>query len=81
MREEDGPGAEINGNTIILHFIDGQKGDDGLIAEGTIVDDGGPAVAAESIPALSKVGMIALIIFLSISASLMIRRKRIREFE
>ena len=73
----DGTGAEINRNTIILHFIDGQKGDDGLIAEGTIVDDGGPVVAADSIPALSNTGMIVLVILLSFFAFLMIRRRRI----
>ena len=73
----DGTGAEIVGNTVALHFIDGQKGDDGLIAEGTIVDDGGPVVAADSIPALSKEGMIAFVILLSFFAFLMIRRRRI----
>ncbi len=36
-------GAEINGNVITLHFIDGQFGDDDLSANGTIVDPGGPA--------------------------------------
>jgi parallel beta-helix repeat protein len=36
-------GAQINGNHITLHFIDGQLGDDDLSANGTIVDPGGPA--------------------------------------
>jgi len=71
----DGTGAEIIGNTIILHFIDGQKGDDGLIAEGTIVDDGGPAVAAESIPALSDIGMIAFVTLLSMFACWTMKRR------
>ena len=35
-------GAEINGNVVTLHFIDGQFGDDDLSANGTIVDPGGP---------------------------------------
>ncbi|MBI4826727.1 MAG: hypothetical protein HY807_09975, partial [Nitrospirae bacterium] len=39
-------GAEINGNTIILHFVDGQRGDDDLTADGTIIDQGGPSVAS-----------------------------------
>jgi hypothetical protein len=73
----DGTGAEIIGNTIILHFIDGEKGDDGLIAEGTIVDDGGPGATSTVIPALSNEGMIALVILLSFFAFLMIRRRRI----
>ena len=34
--------AEINGNQITLHFIDGQYGDDDASANGTIVDPGGP---------------------------------------
>jgi hypothetical protein len=41
-------GAEINGNVIILHFIDGMRGDDDLIANGIIVDDGAPAVFVDS---------------------------------
>ncbi|HOP46641.1 MAG TPA: choice-of-anchor D domain-containing protein [Desulfobacteraceae bacterium] len=73
----DGTGAEIIGNTIVLHFIDGEKGDDGLIAEGTIVDDGGPGATSTVIPALSNEGMIALVILLSFFAFLMIRRRRI----
>ncbi|HPJ66271.1 MAG TPA: choice-of-anchor D domain-containing protein [Desulfobacteraceae bacterium] len=75
----DGTGAEIIGNTIVLHFIDGEKGDDGLIAEGTIVDDGGPGVTANTIPALSNVGMIALIIMLFTLAWFMIRKRRLQK--
>lgn len=37
-------GAEINGDVITLHFVDGQRGDDDLAANGTIVDQGGPGV-------------------------------------
>jgi len=35
-------GAEINGNKIILHFVDGQRGDDDITADGIIIDQGGP---------------------------------------
>ncbi len=35
-------GAEINGNVVTLHFVDGQRGDDDLTANGVIVDPGGP---------------------------------------
>ena len=35
-------GAEINGNIITLHFVDGQRGDDDLSANGQIVEPGGP---------------------------------------
>ena len=41
-------GAEINGNVITLHFVDGKRGDDDLAENGTIVDDGGPGVAISS---------------------------------
>lgn len=35
-------GAQINGNKITLHFIDGQRGDDDITANGIIIDQGGP---------------------------------------
>jgi hypothetical protein len=42
-------GAEINGNVITLHFVDGKRGDDDLDdTNGTIVDEGAPAAAAIS---------------------------------
>ena len=37
-------GAQINGNTITLHFVDGARGDDDLEANGQISDPGGPAL-------------------------------------
>ncbi|MFQ5644880.1 MAG: choice-of-anchor U domain-containing protein, partial [Thiogranum sp.] len=41
-------GAEIQGNRIILHFRDGERGDDDLTANGHITDPGGPAVVSIS---------------------------------
>jgi hypothetical protein len=38
-------GAEINGNVITLHFVDGKRGDDNLTADGVVIDIGGPAVS------------------------------------
>jgi hypothetical protein len=35
-------GAEINGNVITLHFVDGQRGDDILTRDSMVVDVGGP---------------------------------------
>jgi hypothetical protein len=35
-------GAEIDGNVITLHFVDGQRGDDDLATNGKVVDQGGP---------------------------------------
>ena len=37
-------GAEINGNLVILHFVDGQRGDGDLTANGILTDPGAPAV-------------------------------------
>ncbi|MBT8356716.1 MAG: hypothetical protein KJO61_02990, partial [Deltaproteobacteria bacterium] len=41
-------GAQINANVITLNFVDGDRGDDDLIANGTIVDAGGPGSPAAS---------------------------------
>ncbi len=38
-------GAEINGNSITLHFVDGARGDEDLTANGVIQDAGGPGFA------------------------------------
>ncbi|HBE42480.1 MAG TPA: hypothetical protein DDW27_15025 [Bacteroidales bacterium] len=47
-------GAEINGNTITLHFIDGQRGDEDITANGSIKEPGGPAIAGTTgIPELA----------------------------
>jgi len=40
-------GAKIDGNKITLYFVDGERGDDDLEANGTIVDDGGPGAEEE----------------------------------
>ena len=48
---ETGTGAQITGNTITLHFVDGLRGDDDLDAtNGIIVDIGAPGVNATSTP-------------------------------
>jgi hypothetical protein len=39
-------GAEINGNLVTLHFVDGQRGDSDLEVNGAIVDPGAPAQKA-----------------------------------
>ncbi|MDD5723877.1 MAG: hypothetical protein PHY29_09120, partial [Syntrophales bacterium] len=73
-----GTGAEIMRNTIILHFIDGQRGDDDLDGEnGVIFDDGGPASPAPAIPALTKKGLMVFVILLSLFAWWMIRRGKL----
>lgn len=39
-----GTGAEIVGNRVILHFVDGGRGDADLLKNGRIIDPGAPAV-------------------------------------
>jgi len=41
-------GAEITGNEITLHFIDGINGDDDISANGAIIDQGGPGTYSSS---------------------------------
>lgn len=41
-----GTGAEINGNIVTLHFVDGGRGDSDLTANGVLIDPGAPALAA-----------------------------------
>jgi hypothetical protein len=47
-------GAEINGNVITLHFVDGLRGDDDLTANGVIVDVGGPDYNVQTVVTLSS---------------------------
>ncbi len=49
-------GAEISGNIITLHFVDGLRGDDDITVNGQITDQGGPAMTADS--ALPVTGQI-----------------------
>lgn len=44
-------GAEVAGNRIILHFVDGARGDDDLTVNGTIVDPGAPTFLLNQPPA------------------------------
>ena len=41
-------GAEISGKVITLHFVDGMRGDDDLMANSTVTDVGAPAVAVKT---------------------------------
>jgi hypothetical protein len=57
--------ATIAGNTVTFSITDGGLGDDDLIANGTIVDQGGPGVpppgaGVAAIPTLSEWAMILL---------------------
>ena len=47
-------GAEIVSNrTIVLHFVDGQRGDSDLTANGRIVDPGGPSESLNTAPSVT----------------------------
>jgi hypothetical protein len=58
--------STVQGNTIESTVTDGGLGDDDLIANGTIVDQGGPAVPsnATAVPALSLTALGALLLCL-----------------
>ena len=43
-------GAEILADRIILHFVDGQRGDHDLATNGTVLTEGGPATILPEIP-------------------------------
>ena len=55
--------ALINANTVTLTIIDGGLGDDDLLANGSIVDQGGPAILRNdvAIPTLSEYGLLLLV--------------------
>ena len=71
------PGASISGNTVTLTITDGEAGDDDLVANGSIVDPGGVAVAGGSvaaIPTLSQWGLLLLALLLTGVTGLTIKR-------
>ena len=74
---DGGTGAQIAGNIITLHFIDGQRGDDDLTGYGTVTDDGGPTARTRGIPALSGEGMIVFVLLLAMVACWMMRRRKL----
>ena len=43
-------GAEILSDRIVLHFVDGERGDHDLAANGSILDPGGPASELDNRP-------------------------------
>ena len=44
-----GTGMEIVGNNIVLHLVDGGRGDDDLAQNGVIFDIGGPAISSATV--------------------------------
>lgn len=72
-------GAELNGNQAILHFVDGQRGDDDLTANGVIVDQGGPGQQREEpvgIPTMTEWGMIISVMLAGLGPIYYLRRRK-----
>lgn len=69
--------ASIAGNTATFSIIDGQLGDDDLVANGTIVDQGGPGfgTSAGSIPTLSEWALIVMMMLLLGTAGWHLRQR------
>jgi trimeric autotransporter adhesin len=55
--------ATVGGHTVTFSITDGQLGDDDLLANGTIVDQGGPGTSPP-VPALSPAATLALALLL-----------------
>ena len=51
-----GTGAEFNDNEVMLHFVDGGRGDSDLDENGVIVDPGAPALFAGNTAAAANSG-------------------------
>jgi len=67
--------AVINANTVILTITDGGLGDDDLLANGSIVDQGGPAIPVGAIPTLSEYGLLLLVGMMGILGIALARRR------
>ncbi|MGE5241626.1 MAG: peptidylprolyl isomerase [Bacteroidota bacterium] len=47
-------GAEIVGNKVLLHFVDGQRGDDDIAADGSVTHTGAPVLITDIPPSSSS---------------------------
>jgi hypothetical protein len=62
-------GAIISGNKITLHFQDGERGDDDLVEDGHIDDQGGPVTVATAVPLFGPLGYLLLVSLMGFVAS------------
>ena len=69
-------GAEIVGNSITLHFVDGERGDDDITVNTLVVDQGGPGQQEANIPTMTEWGMIIFTIFAGLGAVYYLRRQK-----
>jgi len=70
-------GAEINGNEVTLHFVDGLRGDEDITVNDIIVDQGGPGQQVSNVPTMTEWGMILFIILAGLGAVYCLSRHRI----
>ncbi len=69
-------GAEISSNVVMVHFRDGQRGDDDMMADGVILDAGGPAQMATNVPTMNEWGMIIFMALAGIGSLYYLRKRR-----
>jgi hypothetical protein len=62
-------------NCIILHFVDGQRGDDDLTVNNVIVDQGGLGRGNSAIPTLTEWGMLIFVLLAGLGAVYFMRRQ------
>lgn len=67
--------ANVAGNQVTLHLVDGQLGDDTGV-DGIIVDQGGPGAPAAVVPTVDEWGMIIFMILAGFGGVLYLRRQR-----
>ena len=68
------PPAAVPTSTFTLLLTDGEKGDDDLVVNGDIVDQGGPGLEYQDIPVLGARGLAALIVLLLAAGVVILRR-------
>jgi trimeric autotransporter adhesin len=71
-------GAQINGDQVVLHFLDAQRGDDVLTPDGKIVDQGGPGQVNGSVavPTMNEWGMMIFMFLAWFGVVYYLRRRR-----
>jgi hypothetical protein len=68
--------ATITGNTVTFTIVDGGQGDDDLLANGAIVDQGGPGFPpASQVPTLSQWALIFMGLLIAMSGLLAMRER------
>jgi len=70
--------ATIAGSTATFTITDGGLGDDDLVANGTIVDQGGPGIGSVPVPTLSEWTLIVLMLLVGASGAWMGRHRAAR---